>query len=140
MRKFFFAIFALVLAPVAFAEQSGGVRIIDAAGQSGIEIECPVGAVNCAASGEAENYSIEGTQNFVLKIVGGALNFAAIAAVVMLVVAAIRLVTAAGNQDGLAAAKKQIMWTLGGLAVIILALLIVQNITEIIFENATPAK
>lgn len=139
MRKTLLAITllaSLFIRPAFAADEAKGVGILDAAGQAGVEIECPVGAANCVEEDEeAENYSVEGTQNFILRLVGGILNFAAIIAVVMLIIAAIRLVTARGSQDALAAAKKHIMWTLAGLVVIILSLLIVQNVTKIIFEN-----
>lgn len=138
MRKFLFvfAFISFIFIPsVAAAEPTGGVGIIDASKQAGIEIKCPVGAANCVESDEAKAYSIEGMQNLILQLIGGILSFAAIVAVVMLIIAAIRLVTAAGSQDALAAAKKHILWTLAGLVVIILSLLIVQNVTKIIFDN-----
>ncbi|MCF7846061.1 MAG: pilin [Candidatus Peribacteraceae bacterium] len=139
MRKIFLSAAIAFLAcvqPVLAAESTGGVGIIDAAKQIGItDITCPEGVVNCKLSEEATQYSIESTQEFVLKLIGGILSFAAIIAVVMLIIAAIRLVTAHGSQDALAAAKKHIMWSLAGLVIIILSLLIVQNVTKIIFEN-----
>ena len=130
-RKIFFA-FALffVLSTAVFAD---GVGLIDAAKNAGIEIECPDGVANCSAETE---YETADAQNFVLRLVGGLLNFVAVVAVVMLVIAAIRLVTALGNQENLQAAKKQLIWTFAGLAIIILALLIVRNITEKIYKVA----
>lgn len=117
-------------------KKAPGVGILDAAEQAGLNITCPAGAANCETdkSKEAEYYSTQGTQTFILRVFGGVLNFAAIAAVLMLVIAAIRLVIAHGSQDKLQEAKKHILWTLAGLAVIILSLLIVRNVTETIYE------
>ena len=131
----------IILGIVAFALISVGVQagvgILDASKQADFEISCPEGAANCSeVLTEAEDYSISGTQDFVLRLLGGILNFAAIIAVLMLVVVGTRLVIAMGNQEGLQAAKKQLLWTFGGLAVIILSLLIVRNITEKIYEAA----
>ncbi|MFH0776615.1 MAG: hypothetical protein V1936_03325 [Patescibacteria group bacterium] len=137
-RIFLTALLFFVALPVASAAGSGGVGVMNAATQAGIKIECPIGSVNCVKSGEATAYSTSGTQTFILKIVGGLLNFVGILAVVMLVVAAIRLVVATGSQDSLQAAKKQIKWIFIALAVIILSLLIVQNVAKIIFKATTP--
>ncbi|MCF7836935.1 pilin [Candidatus Gracilibacteria bacterium] len=131
----------IILGIVAFIFVSTGVQagvgILEASEQAGFTISCPEGAANCsAASQEMEDYSISGTQNFVLRLLGGILNFAAIIAVLMLVIVGARLVIAMGNQEGLQAAKKQLLWTFGGLAVIILSLLVVRNITEKIYEAA----
>lgn len=127
-------VFALVSAGVSAATQSG-VGILDAAEQAGLNVTCPEGTANCADKNkEAQYYSTQGTQTFILRVFGGVLNFAALAAVLMLVVAAIRLVIAHGSQDKLQEAKKHIIWTLAGLAVIILSLLIVRNVTETVYE------
>lgn len=138
LRKIFFLV--VVLLASLFGQSivvEAGVGIIDSAEKAGITITCPVGVPNCEeVEGVAADYSILGTQNFILKLVGGLLNFAAIIAVMMLVVVALRLVTAHGNQDSLASAKKQIIWTIAGLFVIILSLLIVRNITEKAYEVA----
>ena len=128
MRKIFLAI-ALSLSLVG-SVWAAGVDIIDSAGKAGIDIECPEGVVNCT-----DSYGTEDAQNFVLQIIGGLLNFVAIIAVVMLIIAGLRLVISLGNQESLQAAKKNVLWTLGGLAIVILALLIVQNITEKVYET-----
>jgi hypothetical protein len=129
LRKIFFALaFFLAIASATFA---AGVSLIDGAKNTGITIECPAGVVNCS---DDTKYETADAQNFILRIVGGLLNFVAVVAVVMLVVVAIRLVTALGNQENLQVAKKQLIWTFAGLAIIILGLLIVQNITEKIYE------
>ena len=128
MRKIFLAI-ALSLS-FAGSVWAAGVDIIDSAGKAGMDIECPEGVVNCT-----DSYGTEDAQNFVLQIIGGLLNFVAIIAVVMLIIAGLRLVISLGNQESLQAAKKNVVWTLGGLAIVILALLIVQNITEKVYET-----
>jgi len=120
---FFFSLSTAVLAE--------GVGLIDSAKNVGITIKCPDGVVNCS-----ENYETKDAQNLILQIVGGLLNFVAVVAVVMLVVASLRLVTSLGNQERLQAAKKQLIWTFAGLAIIIVALLVVSNITEKIYEVA----
>ena len=124
-----------------------GVGILDAVNQAGFEnVSCPVGVANCVGDlEEADKFSTQGTQVIILRIIGGILNFAAILAVVMLVVAGVRLIVAMGNQEGLEAAKKHIIWTLAGLMLIILALVIVRNVTESVYdvtvtpEDPTPA-
>ena len=131
----------IILGIVAFALISVGVQagvgILDSSKQADFTISCPEGAANCSEIlTEAEDYSVSGTQDFVLRLLGGILNFAAIIAVLMLVIVGARLVIAMGNQEDLQAAKKQLLWTFGGLAVIILSLLIVRNITEKIYEAA----
>lgn len=122
----------------ADAPASGGVGILQAAEQAGFEgLSCPAGAANCVETGgeEVKWYSTTGTQTFVLRLLGGMLNFAAIAAVLLLVVAGTRLVLAMGNDEKLQAARKHVLWTLAGLVVIILSLLIVRNVTETIYES-----
>jgi len=125
-----------------------GVGILGAAKQAGFSVNCPAGAANCYESKEAiegqieieaERYSTVGIQVFILKLLGGILNFAAVVAVVMLVVSGLRLATSAGNQDTLQSTKKQIIWIFAGLAVIILSLLIVQNITETVYKSTMPS-
>ena len=131
-KKFILGITAFVFAST-FVQ--AGVGILEASKQAGFEISCPDNIANCVdSSAEAEEYSIIGTQNFMLSLLGGVLDFAAIIAVVMVVIVGMRLVIAMGNQEALQAAKKQAAWILGGLAVIILSLLIVRNITEKIYE------
>lgn len=127
-------LFSLALQPV-LAE--GGVGILESASEIGLAVTCPEGVAGCAANGDGPGtYSITGTQDFILKLVGGLLNFAAIAAVVMLIVVALRFTVAHGSQDAIGVAKKQITWTLVGLIVIILSLLLVKNITQKVYEIA----
>lgn len=110
---------------------------MESASEIGLVVTCPEGAAGCAANGDGPGaYSITGTQDFILKLVGGLLNFAAIVAVVMLIVVALRFTVAHGNQDAIGVAKKQITWTLVGLIVIILSLLLVKNITKKVYEIA----
>ncbi|MBU1089661.1 hypothetical protein KKF38_02620 [Patescibacteria group bacterium] len=134
LRKIILGIAALAL--ISVAVNAEGIGILKAAEQAGFDIACPTGVANCSdSSTEATDYSTAGTQTFILKILGGLLNFAALAAVLMLVVASVRLVLAMGNQEQLQAAKKHILWILAGLAVIILSLLIVKNVTEMVYES-----
>jgi hypothetical protein len=134
LRKIILGITVFALISVSV---QAGVGILEASEQAGFEISCPEGVPNCSAkTDEAASYSDTGTQNFILKLLGGLLNFAALAGVLMLVIASVRLVVAMGNQEDLQAAKKHILWSLGGLAVIILSLLIVKNVTEKVYEAA----
>ncbi len=134
LRKAILGIAAFALVSVGVV-QAAGVGILEASEQAGFSITCPEGVANCSsAATESTDYSVTGTQNFILKVVGGFLNFAAIIAVLMLVVAGLRLVLAMGNQESLQAAKKHVIWTIGGLAVIILSLLIVKNVTETVYK------
>jgi len=138
IKKIFLSAIALmfVSAGVAYAagdsSSGSGVGILDAAENAGIEIECPEGVPNRA---DDSDYSTEGAQDFVLQILGNLLNFVALLAVVMLVVVGIRLVIAMGNQEALQGAKKQALWVFGGLAIIILSLLIVKNVVEKVYET-----
>ncbi|MCK5472345.1 hypothetical protein KAI54_04125, partial [Candidatus Gracilibacteria bacterium] len=134
LRKIILGIAALAL--ILITVNAEGIGILDAAKQAGFEITCPDGVVNCS---EGADYSIVGTQIFILKILGGLLNFVALAAVLMLIIAGLRLVVAMGNQEQLQAAKKHILWILGGLAVIILSLLIVKNVTEAVYRSTLPS-
>jgi len=108
-----------------------GVRINDT--------YCPYGSVNCSVNknvADAKNLAGEdGLMRYLMAILGGILNFVAIIAVILLIVAGIRLVTAMGDQEGIEAAKKHIIWTLGGLCVVILSLVIVGNITDVIYKT-----
>jgi len=133
LRKIILGIAAFAL--ISITVNAEGIGILDAAKQAGFEITCPDGVPNCS---EGADYSIVGTQIFILKILGGLLNFAALAAVLMLIIAGLRLVVAMGNQEQLQAAKKHILWILGGLAVIILSLLIVKNVTEAVYRSTLP--
>ncbi|MFH0834106.1 MAG: hypothetical protein V2A63_01805 [Patescibacteria group bacterium] len=136
MRKIFLALALLLplLSQTAFA--TSGVGIIDASEQAGLEITCPIGTARCVDSGqESQTYSATGMQRIILYLLGGLLDLAAIVAVVMLVIAGLRLVLAHGAQDAITSAKKHITWTLAGLVVIILSLLIVQNVTKIIYGS-----
>lgn len=134
VRKIILGIVALVCISVSV---QAGIGILESAELGGTEISCPQGVPNCShVAEEAEAYSDTGTQNFVLKLLGGVLNFAALVAVLMLVIASIRLVIAMGSQESLQSAKKHILWSLGGLAIIILSLVIVRNVTEKIYEAA----
>jgi hypothetical protein len=143
LRKFFLLVFSFLL--IFTQPVLAGVGILQAAKQAGLELECPDGAANCveeeaavegAEATKASDYSLAGAQKFILKLLSGLLGFAALIAVLMLIVVALRLVTARGSQDALAAAKKQILWVFGGLFIIILSLLIVKNITEKVYEIA----
>ena len=135
LRKIILGIAALAVVFIPVAVNAEGVGIIDAAEQAGFSITCPDGVANCSST---TDYSITGIQTFVLKLLGGLLNFAALAAVLMLIVVGLRLVIAMGNQEQLQAAKKHLLWVLGGLAVIILSLLIVKNVTETVYESTLP--
>lgn len=116
---------------------AAGVGILDASKQTDITISCPVGVINCDAyttrDAEASKFSATGTQTFLLKLLGGVLNFAALAAVVMLVIAGIRYATALGGDEALKTARNNVIWTIVGLLVIMIALLIVRNITETLY-------
>jgi uncharacterized membrane protein len=137
------------------AKDEGGVGILGAAQQTGqlfncpegvteCEITCPVGVPNCTTSStlfqdtsknEAARYSAKGTQLFLLQLTGGLLTFAAVVAVIMLIVSAVPLVIAAGNQEKVQAAHKSIRWVLTGLVIIMLALFIVRNMTELVYQS-----
>lgn len=149
IKKAFLAIFSLIFflgtLSVSFSVSTDkdmpgekGIGILEAMQDAGFDNpECPVGAANCEAYPEAEKerYSVEGTQNFILSIVATLLTYAAIIAVLMVVIAGIRLIIALGGEE-IEAAKKHLLWTLGGLLLIILALLIVKNITALIYDSA----
>lgn len=118
---------------------AAGVGILDASKQTDIKISCPVGVINCDAyttrDAEVSKFSATGTQTFLLKLLGGVLNFAALAAVVMLVIAGIRYATALGGDEALKTARNNVIWTIVGLLVIMIALLIVRNVTSTIYES-----
>lgn len=126
---------------VSFSEScfAAGVGILDASKQTDISISCPVGVINCDAyttrDAEVSKFSATGTQTFLLKLLGGVLNFAALAAVVMLVIAGIRYATALGGDEALKTARNNVIWTIVGLLVIMIALLIVRNVTSTIYES-----
>lgn len=126
------------------ADDAGGVGILGAAQQTGQDVKCPDGVPNCepyqgafddAIKQEAKRYSTSGTQLFLLQLVGGLLTFAAVAAVIMLISSAVPLVMAGGNQEKVQAAHKSIRWVLTGLAIIMLALFIVRNMTELVYRS-----
>jgi len=108
-----------------------GVRISDT--------YCPYGSVNCGVNENSDDEKNlegeEGLSRYLMRLLGGILNFAAIAAVIMLIIAGIRFVIAMGNQEDIEASKKHIMYTLAGLCVIILSLVIVGNITDVVYET-----
>lgn len=138
LKNIFLAL--ITLASLASAGNCfAAVGILDASKQTDIEITCPVGVINCDAyttrAAEVDKFSIAGTQTFFLKLLSGILNFAAIIAVIMLVIAGIRFATAMGSDEALKSAKNHVIWTIAGLLVIMLALLIVRNITTSIYDT-----
>jgi len=139
IKNLFFALISLLA--VSFSEScfAAGVGILDASKQTDITITCPVGVINCDAyttrDAEVSKFSATGTQAFLLKLIGGVLNFAALAAVVMLVIAGIRYATALGGDEALKTARNNVIWTIVGLLVIMIALLIVRNVTSTIYES-----
>jgi hypothetical protein len=149
IKNLFFALIALLGVSFSGSCFAAGVGILDASKQTDISITCPVGVINCDAyttrDAEVSKFSATGTQTFLLKLLGGVLNFAALAAVVMLVIAGIRYATALGGDEALKTARNNVIWTIVGLLVIMIALLIVRNVTSTIYESlgekaATTAK
>lgn len=139
MSRFFFRVFLTLLTLFTTSLCLAGVGILDASRQTDISITCPVGVINCDAyttrEAEASKFSAVGTQTFFLGLLGGVLNFAALAAVVMLVIAGIRFAIAMGSDEALKDARNNVIWTILGLLIIMIALLIVRNITESIYEG-----
>lgn len=99
------------------------------------ERKCPAGLVGCTQ----EDFSVENTKITILKISENILGFAGIIAVLMLVIAGIRLIVAAGNQENLQNVRKQIIWTILGLILIILAFLIIKNIIDLSYTSLETA-
>jgi hypothetical protein len=67
----------------------------------------------------------------VVDILSGVLDFMALVAVVVIVIAGIRMVVSSGNEDATGAAKKTILWAVIGLIVILLAGAIVDFIADV---------
>lgn len=100
-----------------------------------IEAEkCPTGLAFCTET----NFSVDQTKKNILSIVENVLTYAALIAVIMLIVAGIRLIVAMGNQESLQSARKHIIWLAAGFFLIILALLIVKNVLDIVYETTIP--
>lgn len=105
-------------------------------GGKGLQISttyCPFGSLNCK-KGEYVS-GVSGVTSFSLRLLGGLLNFAAIVAVIFLIIGGARLVLAGGSSEGLGAAKKHLLWTVGGLVVVIISMIIVRNLTDVIYES-----
>ncbi len=100
-------------------------------------INCPAGVPGCSTAATTSlttDGAASSTTQVILTILDGVLKFAALIAVLMLIIAGGRLVVARGNQEDIQAAHKQIVWTLAGLFVIIASLLIVDNVVKLVFD------
>ena len=76
--------------------------------------------------------SAEGTdiRQFIVNVISYVLNFLALAAVVVIIIAGIRLVVSQGNEEQKNTAKKTIIYVIAGLIVILFARVIVGFFTE----------
>jgi hypothetical protein len=110
------------------------VTLLEATENAGFSVTCPEGAAYCSEENEA--YTAAGTKYFILNILGYVLKFVAVLAVLMLVVSGIRFVIAGGNQESISAAKKNALWSLGGLLIVIISLLLVENVGKIVNQSA----
>ena len=95
---------------------------------------CPRGVIGCTLY-ETNTTAVGGARSLILSLLAGVLKFAAVIAVLMLVVAGSRFVTSRGSADGTKAATKQIIYTVMGLFVIMASLIIVQNITTMAYKT-----
>jgi hypothetical protein len=140
MKNWFVAIALICSLGLVIPGQTlaAGFGIDKALTNSGTDFVCPDSIPNCTNNATPADYSVSGTKTFFLKLLGQLLGLAAIAAVLLLVVAGTRLVLAHGNQEAIQAAHKHILYTLMGLIVIILSLLIVKNVTTEIYKATPP--
>lgn len=105
----------------------GGLRIVST--------YCPFGSLNC--NNDKALSGVSGVTSTVLNLLGGVLALAAMVAVVALVVAGTRLVLAGGDEEAVKSAHKHIKWTLAGLFVVILSLVIVRNLTSVLYKSTS---
>lgn len=78
-----------------------------------------------AAGGSAEDY-----RSIVIDVLAAVLNFLALIAVVVVVIAGIRLIISQGDEDAKEKAKKTIFYALIGLVIVLFARVIVGLITN----------
>lgn len=83
---------------------------------------------------KGKNFDVE-SLSYIIQLISSTLLYAAGAiAVFLLVFNGFRYVAAAGRSDAVDAAKKSILWTIAGLAMIIFAIVIVENVITWIFK------
>lgn len=72
----------------------------------------------------------EGIRDIIEDIIIAVLNFLALIAVVVVIIAGIRLIVSQGNEDEMGKAKKAIFYALGGLVIVLFARVIVGLVTN----------
>jgi succinate dehydrogenase/fumarate reductase cytochrome b subunit len=72
----------------------------------------------------------QGIRNIITKILTTVLNFLALIAVVVVVIAGIRLIVSQGEEEAKEKAKKTILYALAGLVIVLFARVIVSLVTE----------
>jgi len=87
------------------------------------------GAIYSSADAESKaNY-------FLFKVIDGILMLAGILAVVLIVLSGVRFVTAAGSQDLVDGAKRNLQWAILGLLIVILSWALVTNFVRFLFTK-----
>lgn len=84
------------------------------------------------SSGDATRRYIFDT--FAGKFLGGFLGLCAIASVIFIIVGGLQMLFAFGNEEKVGKAKKTIIWAVAGLVISILAVAIVQIVSNISFD------
>ena len=86
--------------------------------------------------GAPDDTTTDGVRQIVIDLLNIVLNFLALVAVVVIVIAGIRLIVSQGEEEAKDKAKKTIIYVVAGLIVILLAKVIVNFVTSIILETA----
>ncbi len=108
----------LALSPVAFAAQSG---------EFGGQIPAIPGTPSAASEGDI--------RGIILRALLFVLNFLALAAVIFIIVAGIRLIVSQGEDEAKNKAKKTILYVIIGLLVVLFARVIVGFFTDTISQT-----
>jgi succinate dehydrogenase/fumarate reductase cytochrome b subunit len=74
-------------------------------------------------------------RNIVISVITAVLNFLALVAVVVVIIAGIRLIVSQGNEEELGKAKKAIFYALIGLVIVLLARVIVGIVTNYLSDQ-----
>lgn len=80
-----------------------------------------------------------GVKEMVVKVITAVLNFLALIAVIVIIIAGIRLIVSQGEEEQKEKAKKTIFYALAGLVVVLLARVIVGLITTYLYGEVTTA-
>lgn len=121
----------ILVVMVGFVFLLGGVEI----GVAGLHMDQGVidGDTEHLLKPDSGSKADENFNALVLRVINVLLYFAAGLAVLSLVIGSVKMVKGMGNEEALSEGKRVVVWTLAGLAVVILSFAIVNTILKALF-------